>query len=62
MAQYVRLEKQEEQQVKKYPTSFTAIKNVRGGLHFALEPYDFSAPARPIAFKWNQEKQQIPTK
>ena len=43
-------------------TSFVMVKNYRGGLAVELEPYDFSAPARKINFRFNQEKQHVPLK
>lgn len=42
--------------------SFVMVKNYRGGFGVTLEPWDFSAPARPIRFKFDQEKQHVPTK
>jgi len=42
--------------------SFVMVKNYRGGFGVKLEPWDFSAPARSIRFKFNQEQQHIPTK
>lgn len=42
--------------------SFVMVKNYRGGFGVSLEPWDFSAPARLIRFKFDQDKQHVPTK
>lgn len=42
--------------------SFVMVKNYRGGFGVSLEPWDFSAPARLIRFRFDQEKQHVPTK
>jgi hypothetical protein len=42
--------------------SFVMVKNYRGGFGVSLEPWDFSAPARSIRFRFDQEQQHVPTK
>ena len=44
------------------PTQFVMIKNAVGGLTVWLEAHDFSTPARPIQFKFDQERNYIPAK
>ena len=44
------------------PTQFVMIKNAVGGLTVTLEAHDFSAPARRIKFKFDQERNYIPAK
>lgn len=44
------------------PTQFVMIKNAVGGLTVTLEAHDFSTPARPIKFKFNQERNYVQVK
>jgi len=49
-------------QKKEYPKQFKMIKNFRGSFSTILEPYDYSAPARKISFKHEDEFQMVPAK
>ena len=55
-------EKVEVAKPRPKPSSVPMIKNYRGGLMVELEPYDFSAPARKIRFKFDKERQYVPIK
>lgn len=44
------------------PNQFVMIKNAVGSMTVMLESYDFSVPARPIVFKFDQERNYIPVK
>jgi len=61
MTEFYRKETAIEEE-RKMPNSFIMVKNHRGGLSVMLEPYDFSAPARKIRFKYNQDVNHVPTK
>lgn len=47
---------------KEHPKQFTMVKNAAGGLVVPIEPYDYSAPKRRFAFKFDQERHYLPAK
>jgi hypothetical protein len=44
------------------PSQFTMVKNIDGRLLVNLEAFDFSAPARAIAFNFDQDTTYVQTK
>jgi hypothetical protein len=44
------------------PSQFVMVKNIDGRLLVNLESFDFSAPARAIAFNFDQDKTYVQLK